>query len=228
MILKNRLYKKQEPSKDAKVFIILCEGKKRVPDYFKYFQAISSKIKLEIIPAKHDGDNSPVGLYNEACSCIIATDDNPTPKYDYVTDEDEIWFVIDTDKWGKKISELRNKCKNHNNWFVAQSNPCFEVWLYYHFYRNIATFDGIEVSKNWKSFLNKNIKGGFNSKKHPVLIKYANYNSKKNYTETDGELNIACTELFKLTESFYPLVEKTVEEALATIEKKPHQIGTEY
>jgi hypothetical protein len=36
MILKNRRYEKPEPSKDAKVFIILCEGKKREPDYFKY------------------------------------------------------------------------------------------------------------------------------------------------------------------------------------------------
>jgi len=30
MILKNRLYQRQEPTKDAKVFIILCEGKKRI------------------------------------------------------------------------------------------------------------------------------------------------------------------------------------------------------
>jgi len=218
MILKNRRYEKQEPSKDAKIFIILCEGKKREPDYFKYFQEISSKIRLEIIPAKQEEDNSPVGLYNEACSCIIATDDNPTPKYDDITDEDEIWFVIDTDKWGEKISELRNKCQVHNNWFVAQSNPCFEVWLYHHFHPNIPTFDGIEVSKNWKSFLNKNIKGGFNSKRHPVLIKYAILNSKKNYTETEGKLNIACTELFKLAENFYPFVKKTVEDALSTME----------
>jgi hypothetical protein len=49
MILKNRRYEKQAPSKEAKLFIILCEGKKREPDYFKYFQEISSSIKLEII-----------------------------------------------------------------------------------------------------------------------------------------------------------------------------------
>lgn len=63
---------------------------------------------------------------------------------------DAIWFVIDTDTWEKegKIKHLRNFCdtknnsipkeydevKSYNVWNVAQSNPCFEIWLYYHFY----------------------------------------------------------------------------------------------
>jgi len=68
--------------------------------------------------------------------------------------------------------------------------------------------------------LNENIKGGFNSKRHPILIKYAILNSKKNYTETDGKLNIACTELFKLADNFYPLIQEIVEDALSTMENE--------
>ncbi len=53
--------------------------------------------------------------------------------------EDKIWFVIDTDRWneGNKIGLLKTfvqeKKESYNGWFVAQSNPSFEIWLYYHF-----------------------------------------------------------------------------------------------
>lgn len=60
------------------------------------------------------------------------------PKYTLdVSQHDNVWFVIDTDLWGSKITDLRNFCNSQNagldneTWFVSQSNPCFEIWLYY-------------------------------------------------------------------------------------------------
>ena len=37
MILTNRLFERQEPSKEAKSIYIFCEGVKREYQYFEYF-----------------------------------------------------------------------------------------------------------------------------------------------------------------------------------------------
>lgn len=211
MLLKNRNFQKVEPSRDAKLFIIYCEGKKREPQYFNYFNEISSQIKLEIIPAPKHGDNSPTGLFNRAKKDIIKDKENLDPKYE-INDDDEIWFVIDTDKWGKKITELRTLCRNQPRWFIAQSNPCFEVWLYYHQEKEAPQFPGMDKAGNWKKYLNEIISGGFQSKKHAIHINEAIINAENNFHNKDGIIQISSTEVFKLAKNFYPLVQKSLEE----------------
>jgi hypothetical protein len=44
-----KLYTRKEPTKEAKLFIIFCEGQNTEPMYFRYFQNISHNINLEII-----------------------------------------------------------------------------------------------------------------------------------------------------------------------------------
>ena len=46
--------------------------------------------------------------------------------------DDEIWFIVDTDSWKNQLHELSQICDATKNWFIANSNPCFEVWLFYH------------------------------------------------------------------------------------------------
>ncbi len=99
MILKNRLFTRAEPSIDARSFFIFCEGKHREPEYLLYFKEIDSKINVDVIRAEQHDNNSPTGLYEKACNFIIRTDKNPNPKYELL-EMDEVWFVIDTDKWG--------------------------------------------------------------------------------------------------------------------------------
>ena len=108
MILKNRLFERKEPERDASLFIIYCEGSRREPKYFEYFEKISSRVKLEIIKADSQGNNSPSGLLKQAKEDFFEGKDS-LPKY-FLGKEDKVWFV-------------------------AQSNPCFEVWLFYHFFR---------------------------------------------------------------------------------------------
>lgn len=214
MLLKNKLYVRKDPTKDAKLIIIYCEGKKREKDYFNYFIGISSRIRLEVEPPTEHDNNSPLGLYDKTKLQLFGTDDTP-PKYELL-DHDEIWFVIDTDTWGNSINELRRKSINNRNWFVAQSNPCFEVWLLYHF-NKYQEFEGMDISANWKNFLNTNLSGGFDSRKHPVHIYTAITNSKEKYESEGSVVNIGCTEVFKLAESIYPLVAEQIKEALSQI-----------
>lgn len=102
---------------------------------------------------------------------------------------------------------------------VAQSNPCFEVWLYYHLHSQKPKPEDVEKFNGWKSFVNKSIKGGFDSRKHSIFIGTAIENTKKNYSETNGKIDIACTEVFKLAETFYPFVKSVIEEGLKHLRK---------
>ena len=209
MMLRTRklLYSREEPTKDAKLIIIYCEGKKREKQYFNYFSEISSKIRLEVeAPTQHD-NTSPHGLYQKAMEQII---DTPNPKYEK---DDEVWFVIDTDDWGRQIEVLRESCFKQVDWNVAQSNPCFEVWLFYHLFP-FEFFEGAESAKGWKQYLNSKLSGGFDSKKHSILIKTAIENAKSKF---DENMDIGSTEVFKLAESFYPFVEDKIEGALRKV-----------
>ena len=210
MILTNRLFTRSEPSRDAKSIYIFCEGAKREYNYFSFFRGIDSRINIEIYSLDNGENNSPMGLFEIAKKSIIKSKENPNPRYEFINDIDEVWFVIDTDKWEDKITELRGKCENYKNWNISQSNPCFEVWLYYHQFSKKPSFKGDEACKNWKSYLDKKIPGGFDSRKHPIYFEKAIINSEKNHEEIDCIPIIGCTDVFKLSKRIYPLVKDKI------------------
>lgn len=49
---------------------------------------------------------------------------------------DEFWVIIDRDDWEDEhhinLEKLVEDCKAEGNFFVAMSNPCFEMWLILH------------------------------------------------------------------------------------------------
>ena len=210
MILTNRLFERSEPTRDAKSVYIFSEGAKREVQYFLYFRGIDSRINIEIYPLDPQENNSPVGLYNIACECIVKTHENPNPKYEFINGIDEVWFVIDIDRWGEQIGELQKECNRHNDWNVAQSNPCFEVWLYFHLYSDKAQFEGIERCTNWKVFLNQQVRGGFDSRRHPIFIKEAIENAKSNFKNSNNAPSVGCSDVFKLGQTIYPLIENKI------------------
>lgn len=209
MMKRNKLYTRREPDKEGKLYFIFCEGEKRETNYFYFFNRIASQIIIQIVPIE-DGKNSPIGLYNNACQNLIKGEKNPYPSY-ILNDGDEIWFIIDTDKWGKEVVTLRDSIIKHQNWFVAQSNPSFEVWLYYHFEKEKPK----TTVENWKSFLNEVVKGGFNPNKHPIYIETAVLNSEKNYSSTNNQPDTVTTELFFLAKKILPLVKTDLDMLLS-------------
>ena len=216
MNLKNRLYTRKPPDRDATLFIIYCEGSRREPQYFKYFKDISTRINLEVVEADSQENNSPLGLYEHACSDIGSSDSDFPVKYE-LGEGDQVWFVIDTDKWGDSINELRSRCGMQKNWFVAQSNPCFEVWLYYHFFSDFAGDIKLNGCAEWKAHVNVGIPGGFDSRKHPILIADAITNAEVHFTPSGKDVPYGTTEVYKLGKEIYPLIESAIEET-----KKPH------
>jgi hypothetical protein len=207
---RNKLYIRREPDKEGKLYFIFCEGEKRETTYFYFFNRIASQIIMQIVPIE-DGKNSPMGLYNNACQKLLKSDKNLNSSYE-LSAEDEVWFIIDTDKWGKEVDNIRDSITAQKNWFVAQSNPSFEVWLYYHFEKAKPR----ETIENWKVFLNDVIKGGFNSNKHPMYIETAIHNSEINYSSTNKQPDLATTELFQLAKKVLPLVKTDIDILLSS------------
>ncbi len=221
MLLKSRPFTRFEVERDAKKIYIFCEGKDREYNYFNYFVGIDTRLNLIIYQLQGDENNSPKGLYELAKKCLIKTEDNPAPKYDYRIDEDIVWIVLDTDRDRDDSRKLqlvntRFQCRSMN-WNIAQSNPCFEVWLYYHQENKKPNFDEIQISAKWKTLLGQIIIGGFDSRKHPIFIQTAIENSKNHFQQNEDDFpDIATTEVFKLAQHILEIgrIRENIESAL--------------
>lgn len=207
-LTKNKLYQRKAPSRDAKKVYIFCEGDREV-SYFNYFRGISSNI--DIIPIGNEaGKSDPVKLKGQAIDYFQKTVLSP----DY---HDEVWFVIDTDRWNEneKIAQLRDfSCKNKaegNSWEVSQSNPSFEVWLYYHFIEDKPKEEEVRAYASFKEYLNHKIKGGFDARKAPIHIKTAIDNSLRQFERDDkGQPIRYTTEVYCLAQSIYPFLKEMI------------------
>jgi hypothetical protein len=218
MLLKNRKFTREIASREAKSIFIFCEGLRREYQYFMYFNELDSRINVQVYPLHPHEDNSPRGLFNIAHKSVIKTEDNPLPKYELI-ENDEVWLVLDTDidklnSRQQQLDEVRSSCDKMLNWSLAQSNPCFEVWLYFHFNSEIPNFESNNVSSNWKRYVGDAIAGGFNSSIHPVYLSTAITNTERLFSHTDNIPDIGCTELFNLGKVIYPLVKEKLDKFL--------------
>jgi hypothetical protein len=223
MILTNRLFERIPPSREAKSIYIFCEGAKREFDYFVYFKELDSRINIEVHKLHPHQDNSPLGLLKIAQKCMIKSDSNPNPKYSFAKG-DEVWLVLDIDEDRDKsrlpqIEFIKDKCDEMKNWFTVRSNPCFEVWLYYHSHPEKPEFKKMEKCQVWKQFVNDSIKGGFDSRKHPIYIQKACKNAENNFKIEDNIPNTGSTEVYHLANSIVPLLKEKLGKVLEQIDK---------
>lgn len=210
-LVRSRRYERQEPLRDSRKIYIYCEGNKREFDYFRFFCGLSSNVNIIPIPSK-DGKTDPEKLM-EAAREEFGINSDVSPKFTLdVSQQDNVWFVIDTDSWGSKITDLRNFCKNQNAgldneaWYVSQSNPSFEIWLYYHKFSEKSVKNDVDKYSSIKEFVDAQIPGGFDSRKHPAMIEAAIQNAKATYEEENQVLKLYSTEVFKLGQVILPFV----------------------
>ena len=97
------------------------------------------------------------------------------------------------------IPKIYDEIKTYNAWNVAQSNPCFEIWLYYHFYDNVPSDEDVEKYATFKEYVDSLISGGFNFEKDPVRLEDAILNAENNHSvDKDGKPEIYTTEVYFL------------------------------
>ena len=211
MILTNRLFERQAPSREAKSLYIFCEGAKREYQYFEYFREIDSRIKVEVNKLNPDENNSPKGLYDLAVSSFSGN----KPKFT-LQENDEVWIVIDTDpdksnSREEQIKEIKEVCQSKDNWFVVESNPCFEVWLYFHQNEKIEEFESDDICKSWKQKVNESYDGGFDSRRHPIFIEEAIQNAERNFDSDISNRPLkGSTEVYLLAKSMFAVIKNKI------------------
>ena len=211
MILTNRLFERQAPSREAKSLYIFCEGAKREYQYFEYFREIDSRIKVEVNKLNPEDNNSPKGLYDLAINSFRG--DNPKFAFQQ---NDEVWIVLDTDpdksnSREEQISQIKADCQKKENWFVVESNPCFEVWLFFHQNEKFEEFQSDDICKSWKQKVNESFNGGFDSRRHPIFIEEAINNVERNYkSDENGRPSKGSTEVYKLAKSMFSVLKNKI------------------
>jgi hypothetical protein len=112
--------------RDARLIIIAAEGSECEPKYF-YDLAFDAryrnpKVRVEVLQ-RDTTASSPAHV-------IAALDEF---RKTYALDEnDELWLVIDLDRWGDEaVSNVAAQCQQ-KRYLLAVSNPSFEIWLLLH------------------------------------------------------------------------------------------------
>ena len=222
MILTKRLFVREAPSRLAKSIYIFCEGAKREYQYFQYFKELDSRINIEVYKLDPTENNSPLGLFDIAKQCILSDIKNEKAKYSFQKG-DEVWIVLDIDKdkldsRKPQIEKIQQEINTLNNWNLSLSNPCFEVWHYYHLEKEMPTFNNLEVCKNWKNHINNVVKGGYDSRRHPILILDAQTNSENNFESENSIPTEGNTDLFNLSKIILELIGEKISKVRVQIE----------
>ena len=129
-------YKKERKSKDLiAYFLIVCEGEKTEPNYFKSFPNKSGKIIYDI---KFDGGGiSTLKVVEKA----IELRDKSAIKYD------RVWAVFDKDSFKpNSFNSAILKGESHDI-RCAWSNEAFELWYLLHFHNRITAMSRTEYKK---------------------------------------------------------------------------------
>jgi RloB-like protein len=180
--------------KNRKWFLIVCEGEKTEPNYFRSFPVDKNVINLDI---KGEGKNTK-SLVEKA---IELKNDS---EYD---ESDRFWCVFDRDINGKNSNDAQNfnaamTLAKNNGIKVAYSNDAFELWylLQFHFYntgisrkgyQNMLTrLLGHEYHKNSETIYEELKNQQQNAIKHAkrLLLKYDRHNPESDNPSTTVHL----------------------------------------
>ncbi|NOX45473.1 MAG: RloB domain-containing protein [Chlorobi bacterium] len=170
-----REFNRPENKRSAKLIVIATEGRKTERVYFEGLAESfdSTKVHVEVIE-KLDNNSSPENVLGQLNAF----------KGEYNLDEnDELWMVIDRvyQSWEAEIiRSVAQICHQKKGYFLAVSNPAFELWLLLHFidctklsklvkedlYRNAK----VSRSKTYSKKMLSDLLGGFNEAKYNAFL----------------------------------------------------------
>lgn len=156
--LKKRFAKqtnKRVPRELISYFLIVCEGEKTEPNYFKSFPKKVGKIIYDI--EFEGGGISTIKVVEKA----IELRDKSMQKYD------RVWAVFDRDSFTANAFNSAILKARANNINCAWSNEAFELWYLLHFHNRITAMKRTE----YKNALEAAINGKLGKKKHQFEYK---------------------------------------------------------
>lgn len=203
--LKKRFAKKASKKKNRELiayFLIVCEGEKTEPNYFKSFPKRNGKIVYDL---EFDGGGiSTLKVVEKA----IELRDSSKQKYD------RVWAVFDRDSFKANSFNCAILKARANNIECAWSNQAFELWYLLHFHNRVTSMHRSEYKKAIEKSINQKFKSNpFKYKKNSVdmysvlqkhgnqdlAIKWAKMLNKNFVGETFSDFNPS-TQVYKLVE----------------------------
>lgn len=122
---KRKDFERPEGIKSARLVVIAAEGRNTENIYFESMKSTlcASDVHVEVLH-RDSNNSSPENVYEQIR--WFMTEYN-------LTDDDQLWIVVDKDKWkDKMLSSVAQHCAQNNNLRFCVSNPCFELWLLLH------------------------------------------------------------------------------------------------
>ena len=184
-------FQRKKGTKEArKRYLIVCEGSKTEPNYFR---ELRHDLRLKTATIEICGEecgSDPVSVYEYA---VAVVEEEQGAKYD------EVFCVIDKDDH-KNLDEALDKIAKHGNGFTAiLSYPCFEYWLLLHFvlHRNAFVKTGtksigavvLSELKKHDAIYDKGTKGTWVRYKDKLEIALTNSREIKKIADRSGNLN---------------------------------------
>lgn len=144
-----------------KLFLIASEGAETEPLYFEELKPLvagrDAIIRVKLVANPNHGSHPKEVLKRLRAAA----------KKEAIKLGDDLWLVIDRDAWNE--ADLEEVCKQAKTlgYFVALSNPCFELWLYLHLQNNSHFIDRHQCQREFgkvcKSYEAKG-KSGYDAK----------------------------------------------------------------
>jgi hypothetical protein len=135
---------RRPPFRDPQpTILIVCEGEKTEPQYFKGFQKACRNPRVTIEVAKEHG--VPWTLVNIAKECKRDAEAAARSERDDNLAFDSVWCVFDVDEH-PRVSDAKVMARD-NGIELAISSPCFELWLLLHFRENPGMRDRTRMKR---------------------------------------------------------------------------------
>lgn len=223
-------YAKGSPTLETRLIFVLSGGSVREQDYFRPFKTDANIRSVKIAFRSKDGQGLKPYELKGLCGDFLnnkkfVMEDNSSF---HIEEGDSLFILQDVDEFGDEIKKILNAQVEDNGakWII--SNPCFEMWLFYHYHSDTSLLsDCVAMSEkdrsNWlKEYLPKIIPGGVKTTKAFYSTEVAMANSKLNYSEEAGFPSLFSTQMHFLAETIlqtmgeeYSAVKKLREDRIA-------------
>lgn len=202
-------YTKSDGKIDVRILFILSGGEDRERNYFKMLKDDNHLERIKVAFASKKGQGLNPTQLLEAAKNSISSKKFTTKETTYRFEKDNgdiIYLLQDIDQFEQEIRTLAiDEQPDCLRWIY--SNPAFEIWLYYHYFKvplpNLKDAIGkttAQRSKWLKEYLPEIIKGGVQTTKVIKLIRTAIDSSKANYQEENGLPSLFSTQMHVLAE----------------------------
>jgi RloB-like protein len=207
---KTNKLKSDKDGKDLRVyFLIVCEGEKTEPNYFKAFP---KRVGAFVYDFTFDGGGISTTKVVEKA---VELRDKSPQKYD------RVWTVFDRDSFvAKNFNEAIEKA-SMKDIGCAWSNEAFELWYLLHFHNRVTAMPREEYKKAIEAAINSKTESSPKSKKqkpfkylknlpdmYEILLKYGNQDQavkwarelEQQYNDSKFATHNPSTMVFKLVE----------------------------